>query len=127
MTSSDPDPVARRKKNVVLSTDGAILYPRQPNLCPDCGMELWNWPRPNHPHKPSVEDSDVCTCGYHESYHRDHDCMKDNSNEPLPCACAGGQPWYCCANRYARQQQYLLQKLANTLRAATDRSPFSAG
>ncbi|AON96922.1 hypothetical protein BI081_gp185 [Mycobacterium phage Tonenili] len=125
MTSSDPDPVAWRKKNVVLSTNDAILYPRQPNLCPDCGMELWNWPRPNHPHEPSVEDSDVCTCGYHESYHRGHDCVKDN-HEPMPCACAGGQPWYCCANRYARQQQYLLQKLANTLRAAA-RTPSSAG
>jgi hypothetical protein len=118
-----------RKSNVVFGIGGEILYPTDKPPCPTCGGELPgdDWPKFDHPFEQDPDDDgveEVCTCGYHESYHRAHDCVKD-AHEPLPCACAGGQPWSCCMNRYSRQQQFLLQRLANVLRAAAE--PASSG
>ncbi len=124
MMNSD-DLNAWRTSNVVFGRCGEILYPSV-LPCPTCGMEVHEWPQLDHPFERHVEASEeerdeICVCGRHESYHRGHDCVKDNEGPPIACACSGGQPWSCCVNRYSRQRQFLLQKVANALRAATQR------
>lgn len=120
--SAEFDRVFWRTQNVVFGRDGEILYPGTNYPCPRCGLELREWEeRADHPLKPIPEDDELCgECGYHESYHRGHDCVKD-AYEPIPCACSGGQPWFCCVNRHARQEQFLFQKIANVLAAAAAR------
>jgi hypothetical protein len=113
------DQVFWRTQNVVLAADGTtILYPGD-MPCSTCGLEIGDWPVLDHPLDAIPEDDELCKCGYHESYHRGHDCTKDNEGCPIACACSGGQPWTCCMNRHARQEQFLYQKLANVLLAAT--------
>lgn len=124
-----------RKSNVVLAADGStILYPSNWQPCPQCGQEQppedWypatvrDHPFQRHAEASEEENDEICVCGYHESYHRPHDCVKD-AYEMMPCACSGGQPWSCCANVHARQEQFLYQRLANVLRAAAE--PASSG
>lgn len=113
------DRVFWRTQNVVFGRDGEILYPGTDYPCPQCGLELREWEeRADHPFKPIPEHDEICGCGYHESYHRGHDCHKDNEGAPIACGCSGGQPWFCCMNRHARQEQFLFQKIANVLAAA---------
>jgi len=120
------DRVFWRTQNVVFAADGTtILYPGDRRPCPACGLELppGDWiPKEqfDHPFEqiPEAEGvEEVCVCGFHESYHRGHDCVKD-AYESFPCACVGGQPWFCCTNVHARQEQFLFQKIANVLAAA---------
>lgn len=120
---------AWRKDNCVFGANGEILYPAG-MPCPTCGVEIEDEQSPyfvkkkDHPFVQGDED-EVCVCGWHESYHRGHDCSKD-TYPPHACACSGGQPWSCCMNRHARQEQFLLQRLANVLRAAAEVSPSSS-
>lgn len=112
------DLIEWRDQNIVLDANGALLYPHG-MPCSLCGVELDPDFRPkDHTYIPGPED-EVCRCGWHESYHRPHDCAKD-TYEPHLCACAGGQPWVCCSNYHARQTRFLHQRLANVLRAAVE-------
>lgn len=118
------DPNRWRKGNVVFGRNGEILYPNPAAMpCRSCGLEITRGGAAeitDHPYEEGNEYEDVCVCGYHESYHRPHDCVKDELPN-IACACSGGQPWFCCMNRYARQHQFVLQKLANVLRAAVEK------
>ena len=106
------------------SRDGTtIIYPSHvEHVCPDCGMEIGLDVEMDHPFVPDPDGEEICLCGYHESYHRAHDCAKDLPYAYIPCACTGGGPdrQTCCLYRYARQKRFLRQRLANVLRAAID-------